>query len=370
MGYTVLIFEDDITMVRSLLSSINWAHCNVSHHLTADNVKDGWTLFETHKIDLVICDVEVINGTGFDLLKQVRINGYETEFIFLTNYAEFSYAQEVLKLQGNDYILKTDSLEVLERAIECSVARIRGQNSFSDTLTTNPKQTKNDNNYIEKNNHLEIGFDSHLEEWKQYLLDFDKINLLGSIKTFFDKAQKKSSINCSFLMSFQNSFIQMTYQTSCAQEVHKDLLFDNNLSIELYRKASLSVFDMMKWLNNYIDRAVVCLDKQDNNSTLIDKAKSFIHYNYMYDINRQNIASAICVNSDYLSRLFNKQVEISIPEYIAGVRIEHAIHLMHTDLHVSNIALEVGVDNFSYFSKTFKKFTGMSPTDYKKSLSS
>ena len=56
-------------------------------------------------------------------------------------------------------------------------------------------------------------------------------------------------------------------------------------------------------------------------------------------------------------------------EYINSYRIEKATELLQTEtLSISNIALSVGIDNFSYFVKQFKKYKNCTPSQYRKSL--
>jgi len=46
--------------------------------------------------------------------------------------------------------------------------------------------------------------------------------------------------------------------------------------------------------------------------------------------------------------------------------MEEAKRLLYTDAAVSDIAIRVGIDNYFYFSTVFKKYTGMTPMDYRK----
>jgi len=370
MEYTVLIFEDDVTVSRSLLINIDWNQFNVTKHLTADNVPDGRRLFQENTIHLVLCDIEVIGGTGLELLKWAREHEYDTEFVFLTNYAEFSYAQEAIKLGGNDYILKTEPMDVIESAVERSIMRIEHQNSRNQMNNdTDAKKFSEQKDFLNDDSFREISIEPNWKEWKWYILNSEKIKLLDDIKNYFYKAQMTMPIHSGFLALFHHDFIRMTNEILHDFDIQLSAQFDNEMLAELYNNATVSVFDMIKWLSRFIDRVIICLDEKKSCETIIEKAKSFIQENYTNDINRQNIASALSVNSDYLSRLFNKQIGVSIPEYISGLRIEHAKQLMITNMPVSNIAIEVGIVNFSYFSKIFKKYTGVSPTEYKKNLS-
>jgi len=68
-----------------------------------------------------------------------------------------------------------------------------------------------------------------------------------------------------------------------------------------------------------------------------------------------------------LSKMYKKQTGISLKDYISEYRIEQAkILLRKSELLVSDVAEEVGFDNFTYFSTLFKKYTGMTPNQYRK----
>ena len=59
---------------------------------------------------------------------------------------------------------------------------------------------------------------------------------------------------------------------------------------------------------------------------------------------------------------------MTITEYISSVRIEHAKNLLATtSAPIGSIALNVGIDDANYFTRIFKKFVGMSPTEYRQS---
>ena len=60
----------------------------------------------------MVCDIEAPGGTGLDLLRWVRENGYGTENIFLTNYDSFAFASEAIKLDCVEYILKMSPISL------------------------------------------------------------------------------------------------------------------------------------------------------------------------------------------------------------------------------------------------------------------
>lgn len=87
---------------------------------------------------------------------------------------------------------------------------------------------------------------------------------------------------------------------------------------------------------------------------------------YMHPISLGEAARIACMSESHLSYLFKKETGHSFVEYMTGLRIERASELLRsTDLTRAEIAQQVGYENINYFSRAFKKVTGVSPTQYK-----
>ncbi|TXK50054.1 helix-turn-helix domain-containing protein [Pontibacter qinzhouensis] len=84
----------------------------------------------------------------------------------------------------------------------------------------------------------------------------------------------------------------------------------------------------------------------------------------------KEIAEGLNLHPAYVSREFSKYFEnLSFGEYIRKLRIEKAINLLHiSNYSLSEIAYLTGFSDQSHFTRTFRKHTGKSPSEYKKSL--
>lgn len=102
-------------------------------------------------------------------------------------------------------------------------------------------------------------------------------------------------------------------------------------------------------------------------SAAVKKALEFIREHYEEQISLQDAADAAEVNPAYLSYLFKQEMKIGFSNYVQELRIDCAKKLLSgTNCRVKDVALRSGFGDYHYFSKTFKKITGMSPAEYRK----
>jgi AraC family transcriptional regulator len=96
---------------------------------------------------------------------------------------------------------------------------------------------------------------------------------------------------------------------------------------------------------------------------------SYIQLNLNRDLSVTYLAKRANLHTDYFSRLFHQHTGERPVKYIHEKRIERAQYLIvTTQMTFSEIATQTGFENVFYFSKIFKKITGMSPGNYKKQV--
>jgi two-component system, response regulator YesN len=99
---------------------------------------------------------------------------------------------------------------------------------------------------------------------------------------------------------------------------------------------------------------------------LLDKALAYIHEHFTQEMTLQHVADHIHISRNYFSILFKRFMKINFIDYVIGLRINKAKELLsHTSLKVYEVAGESGFNDVKYFSKLFKKITGLSPGDYR-----
>ncbi|HEY5585735.1 MAG TPA: helix-turn-helix domain-containing protein [Ruminiclostridium sp.] len=99
----------------------------------------------------------------------------------------------------------------------------------------------------------------------------------------------------------------------------------------------------------------------------VSDAVKFINLNYCKDISLQQVAECVKLSSAYLSSLFKKELQVNFVEYINELRVNKAKELLlETYLKSYEIAEKTGFSENTYFSKVFKKVTGLSPNEFRR----
>jgi YesN/AraC family two-component response regulator len=130
------------------------------------------------------------------------------------------------------------------------------------------------------------------------------------------------------------------------------------------------VESVLKRLVDEIDKKMPdenCSEQEESalNSFEIQNIVNFLKTNYKDStINLASVAQQFGFNACYLSRKFKKEIGVSFLEYLTKCRMEHAIELKKSNLKMFETANEVGIPDPNYFGRCFKKYTGVSYSEY------
>lgn len=93
----------------------------------------------------------------------------------------------------------------------------------------------------------------------------------------------------------------------------------------------------------------------------------YIELHYMENLYLDHMAEVLDTSSKYFSNYFKKTFGVNYVEYLNKVRLSHARkYLRNTDLSIAEVAEKTGYTNSSTFTTTFKKYSGVSPSEYRK----
>ena len=148
---------------------------------------------------------------------------------------------------------------------------------------------------------------------------------------------------------------------------------DTNLILEMENKLVSSIieskdiddicFTFQENMDIYTDSLFFVSEKS---SRVIRQVAEYISAHYAEPLTLEEVAGHIHLNPSYLSTIFKKITNLSFREYLNKVRIEEAQRLLlNTDYSIIEISTACGFNDQSYFSKVFKRYTGMTPKRFR-----
>ena len=129
-----------------------------------------------------------------------------------------------------------------------------------------------------------------------------------------------------------------------------------------------------KHLTPYFEDLLIRVVKKNIADTVesnphIAKGIKYIHENYHESINLPQLCDHLNLNMCYFCVLFKNQTKMTFSQYLNKVRInESKLLLEETEDSIIDISLTVGFNNHNHFSATFKKLTGMTPSQYRNQI--
>lgn len=127
----LLIVDDQTSVVNGIVKGISWKLIGITNVYTAFNAFEAKLVLKEHRIDIMLCDIEMPIENGIQLLKWVRQENIDLECIFLTAHAEFAYAKEAIRAGGYDYIVQPAPYEEVQRVVSGAVFKVLEKNSHN-----------------------------------------------------------------------------------------------------------------------------------------------------------------------------------------------------------------------------------------------
>lgn len=205
--------------------------------------------------------------------------------------------------------------------------------------------------------------------WEKFIEDRKEDVLQTEVGRYLDNLVESEAVNCEILNRFVMEFMQIYNAVLRKKEFLPYIMDYTDFRAETIKKAMSSVTACKEYLNCMIQRTMWIAKQKNEVLSVAEVVKQYIDHNLEKEISRESLSEMAFLNADYLARIFKKEVGESLNSYIVNQRITIAKdYLIKTNEPVNVIAIKVGYDNFSYFSKVFKAETGMSPKEFRRKL--
>ena len=195
----ILLLEDDTVLANILVDFLEEIY-EVTHTYS---MKEARTLSENRDFDLYIFDINVPDGDGISLLKELRAFHDETPIIFITAFHDTKYLKDAFESGANDFIKKPFDLEELAQRVE-NIKRHFGLNSLvqltsdiefdiekhsiknNETICNLSAKESSCLHYLYKNRHRVVSVDEIL----QNLWEYDDMPSDSAIRTIIKELRK------------------------------------------------------------------------------------------------------------------------------------------------------------------------------------
>ena len=341
--FKVYLVDDEKPIIDELLTIVDWKglNCEVCGYSTDPLV----AIEEINKIkpDVLISDINMSGLNGLELVAKVIKGRDDLGVILLTAYDLFDYVAEALKLRVLSYLVKpvdTDELSLVITQFQKARANALFYDFFKmlENCIVNEKTVKQ-----VENKSLVKGF---IKRGKRYAFAF-----IDDDQTDFQTVAEYKGEDYRF------AILKIDENDKDTIESFGDASFWGGESFLRHAKAA------------YEQKLVTDSDDKDKKEikVAIDKIVADIESNFDQKISLGYYALKYHYNLTYLSQQFKLHLGINFIDYLIKVKMEKAKEFMRDkSLNMAGIAYKVGYDDYSHFSKIFKKYEGISPADYRK----
>lgn len=162
-----------------------------------------------------------------------------------------------------------------------------------------------------------------------------------------------------------NTLLRKAAEQGGVHPIHIDSVSNGHIQqIEQLTSVDQCLLFRRKMARTYC-RLVQTYNLQDY-SLLTRKVMTYVSTDLTADLSLRSLAAQLNVNASYLSSLFKKETGLSLTEYVNRSRMEHAqLLLLTTDLPIKTIALQCGISDMYYFSRLFKRVSGLTPKTFR-----
>ena len=303
---------------------------------------EAMDIIDKQDINLLLVDVNIPGADGLEVTRYARKKFPECIVIITTAYDDFNVAHQAIKLKVDDFLLKPIRKEELIASIKAFASRVGGD-----------KRTDKSNKLLSK---FEIelkkcSYKATVDILRNYIeqlyLEYHDVNIIS--KRLQDLAKRIVNIAEEMGVTDTNELVVQMEKLKI-----KYLLYNNKHDAcnELVKMVDI-VFDKMNIKGKLSD---------DGMKSVID----YIERNLKRGISLEDVANHVNISTYYLSKIFKKEMGVNFITYVTDRKMDLAKEmLVNTDIPVLNIALDLAYNEANYFSKAFKKKTGLTPSEYR-----
>lgn len=418
----ILLVDDEPLVLIGLQGMLEWEKLGYSISATARNGKQALEIIEREKPDIVITDVKMPMLDGLSLARTCRERGALPAFIVLTSFEEFDYVRQAMGAGVVDYLVKLElTPENLTAALAKAAERVRKERALQGEMPVQPDLAQSVRSYQDRFfvrlyaglirdeaeldaalQHLEIQLESEaylvvgcemcpsstgLSSAQQLKLSFSCVRMLeNTLQNYLPcYVTGGDAMRCNVLFCLDQAQSQ-NYRTVLRPLLEKtsQILYNyftvrllwavgrptgSLLGVSRRCKENDQLRPLLRAEEPILFAEVPEGDAAAGKMQVVAQVQEYIREHLSEKLTLADVAAVFNFSPNYLSQLFGKYGDSGFVEYITEARITAAKEMLEDgDLKVYEIAEKLGFESSFYFSKVFKKVTGLSPREYQQSL--
>ena len=324
----IMLVDDEYLERMAIRSIIEAERADYEIVAETDNGKEALELALSLKPDVIFMDIRMPIMNGLEAAKLIR-EELEVAIIFLTAYKEFEYVREGLRMKASDYLLKPIRRNKLLESLDMAIKKESNSISSYDSI------------------------------WLRELKKCEVIEVHNKLKEALSGVSSQNE--AIFRESIEEEMLYIT------QEMDNEIAVKVRKSIEEMRKIlsfSIWVYFLL-WLIDQVGLYTYA-ERKKKSGTDLDLSLQFIELHLRDNIDLSILSKEANFSPTYYSKIFKEHMNVGLIEYIQARRIFYSeILLLYTDLPINQVADDCGFNESNYFSRVFKEYTGLSPTEFK-----
>jgi two-component system, response regulator YesN len=340
--WNILVVDDEPIIARTISKLL--LQCDTHERIqvkTAKNGMEALELLEAERFHIVFTDIRMPVLDGIELTRRIQEQFPFLIVVVVSGYGDFQYAQQCMKHGVREYLLKPPILEDLQRVMNTCSKLLKDSHEIPISLTS-------------------------MDVWAERLADaiWSQDQTRIQQLTVELKDQWSASFNESqILLLVKESFILMVKKLNALG------MYD--LKPEEFGQWEDSEKEPLDQLRERISMLSEWLAsvRRGNSKDPIAEAKHYIENNLAEESDLEEVAEVLGISPSYFSHLFKQKTGETFVKFRIKKRLERAKQLMELPQYrIADIALEVGYNDPTHFSKLFKKIYGITPTEYREKL--
>ncbi|NQX69189.1 response regulator [Paenibacillus alba] len=396
--WKLLIADDEPRIRNGLRKTLPWSEMGIEVVAEAENGKEALEAAALICPDLMFVDINMPFMNGLELIEKLQAQNPDCLVIVISGHDEFAYAQQAVRLNVFDYLLKPVQKTELNAAVNKALeVLMKDRVELKHTQWMNHKLEFNAltmrEEFLSKWITGRLTKEQFEEEWPFFQLHFhgqtsllllkplskvsvsapnkiwDPSLLEFAIKNILNEMLPQLPVSAVFSVgkgriAALTQISKLTVLRAIYQDFERTVM--NYLGVSLL--LSYAVVEQFEQVPESYEQLHQELLRESVLTPIVMMTKKYLEtYYYKEDLSLSEVADQMNVNATYLSKLLKRDLGKSFVDCLTDIRIKKAIqHLNDPTSKIYEIAQKVGYQSQHYFSHTFKKMTGVSPLEYRK----